>query len=195
MTSTVVGLARRCLRCLPFLLLLSGCSPVFNWRDVTVADNLVALLPCKPDRATRSLEMPGVERISISMTGCPAGDATFAVSQAEAASAAQAAMWLAAWKASARAQWPDARLVEALATVAGADPASVSSFTVTRAADGNVRKASAQPDRAEILWFTYATDPAHVTIYQAMVLGEPSADDAVATFFEGLRLSTRRGPA
>ena len=195
MTLTLVGSARRWLPGLAFFLLLPGCSPVFNWRDVTVTDNLVALFPCKPDRATRTLEVPGLERISINMTGCAAGDATFAISQAEAASAAQAAAWLTAWKASARTQWPDAQLKEAVVTIVGAEPASSSRFTIVRAAGGVDSKTAPQIEAAEILWFLRVTDATHVTVYQAMVLGKPSADDAVATFFEGMRLSTRRGPA
>ncbi|MEB0112399.1 hypothetical protein QN397_13645 [Variovorax sp. RTB1] len=195
MTMYVVGSARRWFPGLLFLLLLPGCSPVFNWRDVTVTDNLLALLPCKPDRATRNLEVPGIERISISMTGCPAGDATFAIAQAEAGSAEQAAMWLAAWKASTRAQWPDAQLTETVATVAGADEASASRFTITRAAEEAARKASVQSGSAEIVWFTNAVDGTHVTVYQAIVLGKPSAVDATSTFFEGVRLSARRSPA
>ena len=195
MVLIVVLLARRWLPGLLLLLLLPGCSPVFNWRDVTVTDNLVALLPCKPDRATRTLEIPGIERISISMSGCAAGDATFAIAQAEAGSAAQAAMWLGAWKSSTRAQWPDAQLTEVVATVNGADAASGSRFTISRAAEGAARKASVQFAGAEMLWFTRAVDATHVMIYQAMVLGKPSADDAAATFFEGVRLSGRRSPA
>ncbi|MDB5828847.1 MAG: hypothetical protein JWQ73_3067 [Variovorax sp.] len=195
MTLNVVGVARWSLPGLLFSMSLSACSPVFNWRDVTVAGDLVALLPCKPDRATRTLEIPGVERIAIHMTGCPAGDATFAISHADAESAAQAATWLAAWKASSRAQWPGALLTEAVTAVAGADPASSSRFTIVRTADGAGAKAAAQPDRAEILWFTRVTDAGRVSVYQAMVLGRPSADDAAATFFEGIRLSARRSPA
>lgn len=198
MILNVVGLAKWGLPGVLFLLLLPGCSPVFNWRDVTVTDNLVALLPCKPDRATRNLEVVGVERISVEMTGCPAGDATFAVAQAEAASAAQAALWLAAWKASTRAQWQGTRLTEVAAKVAGSDAGSASRFSIAPealGADGAGTKVVGQPVSTEILWFTRATDATHITVYQAVVLGKPSADDAVATFFEGIRLSARRSPA
>ncbi|MFZ3118274.1 MAG: hypothetical protein WA159_08145, partial [Variovorax sp.] len=37
---------------------LSACSPTFNWREVPVGDaGLVAMLPCKPDRATRAMPL------------------------------------------------------------------------------------------------------------------------------------------
>jgi hypothetical protein len=189
------GAARRSLPGLLCLVGLLGCSPVFNWRDITVTNDLRALLPCKPERATRNLEIPGIESMSVSMTGCPAGDATFALAQAEATSAAQALTWLTAWKGSTRAQWPDARLTEVVATIAGADPASSSRLSIVHDVDTAGAQAADQALRAEMLWFTRTVDATHVTIYQAMVLGKPSADDAVATFFEGLRLSGRPSPA
>lgn len=195
MNLTVFGVARRALPGLLCMMWLLGCSPVFNWRNITVTDDLRALLPCKPERATRNLDIPGIEPMSVSMTGCPAGDATFAVAQAEAESAAQAATLLASWKASTRAQWPDAHVTEATATIAGADPASPSRLSVEREADAVATQVAGQPLRAEMLWFTRTIDATHVTVYQAMVLGKPSAADAVATFFEGLLLATRRGPA
>ena len=54
-----------------------ACSPVFNWREVPVGESLVAMLPCKPDRAERSLPM-GAATVPIDMAGCEAGGATFA---------------------------------------------------------------------------------------------------------------------
>lgn len=61
------------------LIFTSACTPTFNWRDVGF-DNLpiAALLPCKPDRATRSLPIAGVQRTMV-MAGCQAGGATFTV--------------------------------------------------------------------------------------------------------------------
>ena len=74
---------------------LAACSPTFNWRDVPLAPaELTALLPCKPDRASRSVPLGG-ETLQIEMAGCEAGNATFAVAHARAASPAQAEAWLA----------------------------------------------------------------------------------------------------
>ncbi len=60
-------------------ILSSACTPAFNWRDVTF-DGLpvAALLPCKPDRATRMVPLAGVPRQMV-MAGCKAGGATFTV--------------------------------------------------------------------------------------------------------------------
>ena len=56
-----------------------ACTPAFNWRDVGF-DHLpvAALLPCKPDRATRILPIAGAPRTMV-MAGCEAGGATFTV--------------------------------------------------------------------------------------------------------------------
>ncbi|MGA8514584.1 MAG: hypothetical protein WB821_07405 [Burkholderiaceae bacterium] len=61
------------------LVFTSACTPAFNWRDISF-DNLpvAALLPCKPDRATRTLPIAGVPRTMV-MAGCQAGGATFTV--------------------------------------------------------------------------------------------------------------------
>jgi hypothetical protein len=61
------------------LAMTSACTPAFNWRDVSF-DNLpvAALLPCKPDRATRTLPIAGAPRAMV-MAGCEAGGAMFTV--------------------------------------------------------------------------------------------------------------------
>lgn len=80
------------------LLLLAACNPVFNWREVR-PDNtaLTALLPCKPDKAQRSVPLGG-RPTELAMLGCDAGDATFAVAVATLDDAAQAAPVLAGWQ-------------------------------------------------------------------------------------------------
>jgi hypothetical protein len=56
-----------------------GCTPAFNWRDVAFEGlPVAALLPCKPDRATRTVPLAGVPRQMV-MAGCAAGGAMFTV--------------------------------------------------------------------------------------------------------------------
>ena len=78
---------------------LAGCSPTFDWREVR-PDNtrLVVLLPCKPDKAQKQVPMGG-QPTQLSMLGCDAGGATFAVAVAEIADASGAAALLAQWQA------------------------------------------------------------------------------------------------
>jgi hypothetical protein len=163
------------------VLVLAACSPTFNWREVPIADaGLVALMPCKADRANRMLPL-GAESVPVDMTGCEAGGATFAVAHATATSQAQAEAWIEAWRKATRGQ---------LAAAAGAaPPLAEASAAVARAA------ASPAPAQLEaggkapvrVLWFAQPLGGA-VAVYQATVLGQPSSGEAAKTFFDGLHL-------
>lgn len=162
-------------------LALAACSPTFNWREVPVADDgLVVLLPCKPDRANRALPL-GVESVQVDMAGCETGGATFAVAHASAASPAQAEAWLRAWRAATRSQLGEAQMTEAPAALkrAIAAPAPVR-------LDAQPPQKGAAP--VQVLWFAQSKKNGGVSLYQATVLGRPSAPEAATTFFEGLRL-------
>ena len=162
-------------------LVLAACSPTFNWREVPVADDgLIVLLPCKPDRANRALPL-GVESVQVDMAGCETGGATFAVAHASAESPAQAEAWLRAWRAATRSQLGEAQMTEAPAALkrAIAAPAPVR-------LDAQPPQKGAVP--VQVLWFAQSKKNGGVSLYQATVLGRPSAPDAANTFFEGLRL-------
>ncbi|MEJ7687119.1 MAG: hypothetical protein WKG52_09085 [Variovorax sp.] len=158
---------------------VSACSLVFNWREVLIADDgLVALLPCKADRATRTLPLGG-ETITVDMTGCEAGGATFAIAHAAASSADQAEAWMHAWRAATRSQLANATVAEAPAVLprASAMPAPV-------------RLDAQGADRAStmhVVWFAQQR-AGRMALYQATVVGEPSQPEALTTFIEGLRL-------
>lgn len=173
-------------RLAPLVLLataLGACSPVFNWREVPIADDgLVALLPCKPDRATRNLPLDsGSASIAVDMTGCEAGGATFAVAHATAEDAVQAESWMRAWRSATRNQLSGAAIAEAPATLprAAASPAPVR-LEVRQQGPGD-------PAPAQMLWFAQQRS-GKMALYQATVLGRPASADAPEAFFEGLRL-------
>ena len=120
------------------------------------------------------------------MAGCEAGGATFAVAHARADNAAQAEAWLAAWRAGTRAQWQAAtggQIQEGPVSMvrAAASPAPWQIETRGAGLDG-------KPTEARVRWFAHAQRDGSVAIYQATVLGRPSAADATGTFFDGLRL-------
>ena len=158
-------------------ILLVACSPTFNWREVPIAGtDLVALLPCKPDRATRALPLGG-EQVTVDMAGCETGGATFAVAHAAAPSTSQAEAWLLAWRAATRAQLAEVQAIESPGTLARA------------ALNPPPLRLQAQGDVAlQVLWFAKAQRDGTIALYQATVLGRPSAADAAETFFDGLRL-------
>jgi len=76
----------------------AACSPAFNWREVR-PDNtrLSLLLPCKPDKAQKTVPLGGQPTV-LAMLGCDAGGATFAVAVADLGDAAKAAPVLAQWQ-------------------------------------------------------------------------------------------------
>ena len=79
-------------------LLLAACNPTLNWRETRIKDTgLVVLLPCKPDEGARVVPLGGLD-VSLHMTGCDAGGATFAVAHARIASASAAPDVLAQWR-------------------------------------------------------------------------------------------------
>ncbi len=156
-----------------------ACSLVFNWREVPIADDgLVVLLPCKADRATRTLPL-GAESITVDMTGCEAGGATFAIAHATASNAAQAEAWMRAWRAATRAQLAGATVTEVPVVLprASAMPAPV-------------RLEARGVDRGavtHVVWFAQQR-AGRMALYQATVVGQPSQPEALTTFIEGLRL-------
>ena len=98
------------------LLALAACSPTFNWREVRPDGTALSLLlPCKPDKAERSVPLGG-KPTELLMLGCDAGDATFAVAVADIGDASRAETVLAQWQALTLANmkagpaWPPARL-------------------------------------------------------------------------------------
>ncbi|WP_431274383.1 hypothetical protein ACQ858_20500 [Variovorax ureilyticus] len=156
---------------------LVACSPTFNWREVPVGDaGVIALLPCRPERATRDLPLGGGS-IPVDMAGCKAGDATFAVAHARAATAEQAEVWLRARHAATRSQLAGVPVVESPAVLARA-----------ASSPAPVRLDTQGADAAHVLWFAHRRPDGGASVYQATVSGTPSSTEAVATFFEGFRI-------
>lgn len=80
------------------LLALAACNPAFNWREVQPeGTQLHLLLPCKPDKAQKMVALGG-QPTTLSMLGCDAGGATFAVAVVDLADMTQAAPVLAVWQ-------------------------------------------------------------------------------------------------
>lgn len=77
---------------------LAACSPALNWREVRPENTrLSLLLPCKPDKAEKTVPLGG-QPTRLSMLGCDAAGVTFAVAVADVGDAARAAPVLAQWQ-------------------------------------------------------------------------------------------------
>ena len=154
---------------------LSACTPTLNWREVRL-DALVAMLPCKPDRGTRSVQLAGHD-LSMNMAGCEAGGALFAVSHVRVSDAAAINPTAAAWRVSALANM-HANAVQdkvELPSFHGAVPR-----TVVRAQGA---RPDANPVQAQLVWFTVGPD-----IYHAAVYANHLSADMTDPFFSDLRV-------
>jgi hypothetical protein len=81
------------------LLIVSGCSPKLNWRDVQPDNSTLGLLlPCKPEQSERSVPLGG-RPTKMTLLSCDADSATFAVAFADLGDASSVPEVLAQWQA------------------------------------------------------------------------------------------------
>ena len=77
---------------------LSACQPSLNWRTVQLPETLLSFeLPCKPDKTTKPVNMAGLE-LALSVVGCEAGDAVWAVMSAKLSADADRTELLKGWR-------------------------------------------------------------------------------------------------
>ena len=81
------------------LFALIACSPALNWRQAQVA-SVPVTLPCKPDKAQRSVTL-GPHALTLDMVGCEAAGGLFAVSRVQLPDGVAAPDVLVAWRAQA----------------------------------------------------------------------------------------------
>lgn len=162
---------------------LAACSPALNWRSVSLPEaGLVLTLPCKPDHAVRPVDL-GADAVQLSMTGCEADGATFAVSHMPLADAGQAGVALARWQAAVHAGMRASTVSDATAFV----PARALALpqAVRRAAQGH------GPDGAVVLadavWFA-RLEGGRARLYHAVVYAPRPPGAAADTFFASLEL-------
>jgi len=166
------------------ILLLCGCTPALNWREVRQespdGSTLKAALPCKPDVATRQQKLANIQ-VELSMMGCIANETTFTLSRIPLDNALDVPKVLAAWQTAAvtNLNAKNAPLVAISVTGASAWPAAT---RVTLEGATN---------QAHMLWFAKQTDTG-VSLYQAAMYGNQLnkvlSKEASTTFFESLQL-------
>lgn len=161
----------------------AACSPTLNWRDTPIPGaSVAALLPCEPDHARRSVPLGGVPT-DLTMAGCDAGGATFAVMVAE-VPAAQAGALLAGWRAATLSNMRAQEVQEQPFQPRGALslPESVRISARGQRADGSAVAAQATWT-ARIAPGGSAAQLVHLVMYS----GKPMPE-AADTFFSGLKL-------
>ncbi len=189
------------------LITLSACSPNLNWREVRFegvmeasdASPLMAVLPCKPDRATREQSVGG-ERVSLSMMGCPAAGATFTLSRMVLKNPAKVPQVLAAWQTATVANINTQANVtsgdKALAAQPETAPLKVPGASGWPAAvrmnlPATAVSAATAVGATQVAWFAQLAGP-DIVLFQAAIYGakdaKPLGAEAISPFFESLRL-------
>ncbi len=160
------------------LLALAGCNPTFNWREVQFKQDadLKALLPCKPDQGSRALSLLE-QTVTLSMMGCEAGDALFAIAYTDLPRADLAAEGQRQWQAVMLGNMKAASSQPGTLPIKGAiAPPPVSISAQGRRQDGRAVSARA-------VWFARGGRLYHAAVYADRLDAEVSH-----TFFTGLRL-------
>lgn len=175
---------------------LAACSPPLDWRAVRMEGaGLEALLPCKPDRAARPVELGG-RTVELSMAGCRADGATFAVSHMVldgSADATDAGAVLAQWRTATLGRMgvsaADAAAVSSPFTLPGALPLP----QAVRLQVQGVSPDDAAAVVAQAVWFARAEAAAagaapRLRLYHSVIYAPTPRTAAADTFFGGLAL-------
>ena len=154
---------------------LTACNPTFNWRDVRPDSTRLALLmPCKPDKANRTVLMAG-QQTELNLLSCDAGGVTFALAVADVKNAAVAADALTKWQS---------------ATLANikAQPAPGATFKLSGLAGGGVmvtangQRTNGQAVASQAAYFAQGSQ-----VFQAVLYCDKITPDVADTFFSGLK--------
>jgi len=161
------------------LLALAACSPVFNWREVRPENTrLSLLLPCKPNKAQKMVPLGG-QPSTLSMLGCDAGGATFAVAVADLGDAEKAAPVLAQWQsltlANMKAGPGTSQVLPLKLPGAAAEPPASRVFAQGQRADGTAVSGQAA-------YFAQGSQVFQVVMYAAQITPE-----VAETFFSSLK--------
>jgi hypothetical protein len=148
-----------------------------NWRDVRLEPTpIVALFPCKPERAARDVSM-GDQTLSLNLLACDAGDAKFALAYADTRDADKTGPLLASWRT--------VTLANMRATAPADVPVNIKG--VAALAAKGVLANGVRPDGSAVVlqavWFASGTH-----IFQASIYSDVARPQVAETYFSGLRL-------
>ena len=159
-------------------LLLAGCSPTFNWREVRPPGSAFrAMLPCKPDAAQRTVALAG-RPVALDMLSCDTGGLTFAVASMQAPQGLATDELLAAWQSATEASLKvPAAQVQAWVPDVRLGPGSGAALTAWRAAGA---RADGSPVQAHVAWLYRGADVVQLAVYG------PIAPAVMAQWLEGV---------
>ena len=144
---------------------LSACQPSLNWRNVQMPETTLSFeLPCKPDKTTKPVSMAG-QTLELSVVGCEAGDAVWAVMSAKLSADADRAELLKGWR-QATLQNMRANQIEDATWM----PARMTALPGALRLKAIGTTAKGEPVRAHAVWFAHLEGDAvrvvHAVVYQ-----------------------------
>ena len=163
---------------------LSACYPAFNWREIRPQGTALSLLlPCKPDKAERTVPLGG-RPTSLTLLGCDAGDLTFAVSVAELGNAGDAASALAQWQRATLGNMKAAPQAEGAAASRAAPLKVIGAATQPPAVLVQARgqRADGRAVSGQAAYFAQGSQ-----VFQAVVYADKIPQEVAETFFSSLK--------
>lgn len=155
----------------------AACSPTFNWREIRVEPTpLRAMLPCKPDKATRKVPMAGAD-VDLEVLGCEAGGATFAVLHATLPDPTRANEVLVQWNRATLANLHGTPTASVAFAPAGATP-----LPGAQRVSATGKRADGSAVRGEAAYFARGSE-----VFQAVVYASDPKPASLQPFFDGLR--------
>lgn len=161
-------------------LVLAGCAPTLDWREVRVgAAESVSLFPCKPAAHAREVSL-GQQRVKLTLHACQAGGATWGLAWADVTDPAQVAPALRALLESARANLGEARVQARPFNAKGQTPHPAAGRWALQG-----RYPDGQAVSGHVAVFSRGT-----VVFQATVLGVADPSEPADTFLAGLRFGS-----
>jgi len=158
--------------------LVVGCTPALNWREWRApANTLVALWPCKPQQAERSVALAG-RTVRLTLAQCDADGATWALTRADVGDPAQVGPALAALREAALGNIGADRPAD----VAGLQVPGATPYREAAAFNAAGRRPGGAAVQLRVALFAHGT-----TVWQATVLAPRLDAEAAALFFGALR--------
>lgn len=162
------------------LLALAACAPSLDWREVRPEDSAAtAMFPCKPSTDARMVGLAGA-RVRMVLVACRAGDVNWALAFADVGDPSHVAQALQELRASNAGNLGGAPTVIGPMRVAGMTPNPQAERLRVQG-----RLPGGEPVSLESGFFVHGT-----RVYQATVMGKAIDAEALAMFFDGLKLRT-----
>ena len=172
--------ATLCLMALSAVLALSACSPTFNWRELRPAGTpLQALMPCKPEHASRAVPLAGAAT-EMHLHSCDTGGLSFAVAWVELGDTARVDAAVAEWS---RASLASLRLAPEVID----SPAARWALQLPGTSQSSGLAVQGTDPQGQAVQMRAAYFARGTQVFQAAVYGPQLPAEVTTTFFEGLQ--------